>query len=262
MPRRIIIHAGFHKTGTSTLQSTLRENRVALKKQVALRLRWQMKSIVAAARGYSTDQDALTLVKVQSRFGQMINELPGMPRRTLVISAEELGGHMPGRGPLDSYAATPVLLYAYWEIAKARYPGAEILIYVSTRNADDWLTSAHWEHVKSSNMTLDLDAFRDRYHRAAALDDMVAEIASRVPVKVHSHALEDCKDLPLGPAAPLLDLCQIPLTVRSALVPVQPANQRLGQEVLDEMLRINRTETDPEARSAAKLALMNEAKPA
>ena len=32
MPRRIILHAGFHKTGTSSIQATLRENRVALKK--------------------------------------------------------------------------------------------------------------------------------------------------------------------------------------------------------------------------------------
>ena len=133
MPRRIIIHAGFHKTGTSTIQATLRENREAMKKHVALRLRWHMKDLVAATRGYSTWRDPLTLIKVQDRFTTLMDDLPGMPRRTLVISAEELAGHLPGRGELDDYSAAPILLYAFWEIARARYPQADILIYLSTR---------------------------------------------------------------------------------------------------------------------------------
>ena len=130
MPRRIIIHAGFHKTGTTTIQATLRENRVALKKQIALRLRWHMKDIVTAARGYSIDLDPLTLVKLQSRFGGMVNELPGMPRRTLIISAEELSGHLPGRGGLADYGAAPVLLYAYWEILRALSGGGNHNLFV------------------------------------------------------------------------------------------------------------------------------------
>ena len=169
MPRRIIIHAGFHKTGTSTVQATLRENRVAMKKHVALRLRWHMKDLVAATRGYSTDLDPLTLIKVQKRFGDLMNELPGMPRRTLIISAEELCGHLPGRGELADYSAAPVLLYAFWEIAKARYPQADVMIYLSTRAPEPWLSSAHWEHVRSSDMTMSFDAFRARYHRATPI---------------------------------------------------------------------------------------------
>ena len=259
MPRRILLHAGFHKTGTSTVQATLRENRVALKKHVALRLRWHMKDIVAAARGYSTDLDPLTLIKVQSRFGRMMNALPGMPRRTLVVSAEELSGHLPGRGALADYAAAPVLLYAYWEIARARYPEAEVLIYLSTRAPGDWLVSAHWEHVKSSDMTLGLDAFCDRYAGAADLDAMVDEVRARVPAPVHSHRLEDCDGLPLGPADPLLDLCDIPADLRAGLLPVGRRNERRGTEVLEAMLTINRTHTDPDARNRAKAALLAEA---
>jgi len=260
MPRRIIIHAGFHKTGTTTLQATLRENRTTLKKHIALRLRWHMKDIVAASRGYSTDQDPLTLIKVQSRFGSMMNALPGMPRRTLIISAEELSGHLPGRGDLMDYAAAPVLLYAYWEIAKARYPQAEVLIYLSTRSPTAWLASAYWEHVKSSNMTMDFDAFSTRYIKAAKLDDMVTEIASRVPAPVYAHALEDCCDLALGPADPLLDLCDLPQPLRSELVAAPPSNERLGDDVLHAMLEANRIHKTPAARNAAKAAILAEAR--
>jgi len=260
MPRRIILHAGFHKTGTSSIQATLRENRVALKKQVALRLRWHLKDIVVAARGYSTDLDPLTLIKVQSRFGEMVNALPGMPRRTLIISAEELSGHLPGRGPLADYSAAPVLLYAYWEILRSAYPEADILIYLTTRAPDAWLASAYWEHVKSSGMTMNYDVFEHTYAGAANLDGMVAEVASRVPAPVTAQRLEDCVDLPLGPADPLLDLCDIPLSVRAELQAVPPANQRHDPEILNALLDINRTHTDITARNAAKQALLSPTK--
>ncbi len=260
MPRRIVLHAGFHKTGTSSVQTTLRENRVALKKQAALRLRWQMTDLIHATRGYSTWRDPLTLLKAQDRFETLMEELPGMPRRTLIISAEELAGHLPGRGDLDDYSAAPVLLYAFWEIMARRFPAAEIQLYLSTRAPDPWLASAYWEHVKSSDMSLDFDAFRERYHKAADLDGMVTEIASRVPCQVHSHALEDCRDLPLGPADPLLDICDIPLSVRAELVSSPAANTRLDGDVLLAMLEANRTHKGAEARNKAKKAILIEAR--
>lgn len=261
MPRRIILHAGFHKTGTTSIQATLRENRAALKKHVALRLRWHMKDLVAATRGYSTWRDPLTLIKVQDRFSTLMDDLPGMPRRTLIISAEELSGHLPGRGALEDYSAAPVLLYAFWEIARARYPETEIMIYLSTRAPDPWLASAYAEHVKASNMTLDFGDFAARYQGASDLDGMVGEIASRVPVPVHHRALERCTDLPLGPADPLLDLCDLPLSLRAELTAVPAANTRLGDDVLQAMLQANRTHESSEARNAAKAHILKEAQP-
>ena len=259
MPRRIILHAGFHKTGTSSIQAVLRENRVALKKHVALRLRWHMKDLVAATRGYSTWRDPLTLIKVQDRFTRLMDELPGMPRRTLVISAEELAGHLPGRDELSDYSAAPVLLYAFWEIARARFPEADILIYLSTRAPGPWLESAWAEHVKASNMTLEFEDFAARYQGAADLEGMVGEVASRVPVPVHHRALEACTTLPLGPADPLLDLCDLPPSLRAALTPVPPANTRLNADVLRAMLEANRTHKGADARNAAKAEILKEA---
>jgi len=257
MPRRIILHAGFHKTGTTTLQATLRENRAALKKHIALRLRWHLKDLLSATRGYSTWRDPLTMLKVQDRFEAMLNELPGMPRRSLIISSEELCGHLPGRGDLMDYSAAPVLLYAFWDSARQRFPKADILIYLTTRASGAWLRSAWAEHVKSSGMTLDYPAFETKYAAAAKLEEMVQEIASRVPAPVHHAALEDCADLPLGTADPLLDLCDIPLALRGTLHAPPPANTRLEDDILRQMLQINRTHDGAEARNAAKAALLN-----
>lgn len=259
MPRRIIIHAGFHKTGTTTIQSFLRSNRVALRKQVALRLRWHMKDLLSATRGYSTDRDPLTLIKIQTRFGALMNDLPGMPRRTLIISAEELAGHLPGRGTLADYSAAPIMLYTFWEIAKARYPQAEILIYLTTRAPEPWLASAYWEHVKSSSMTMDFETFADKYHRAAELDHMVSEITSRVPAPVHTHTLETCRELPLGPADPLLALCDVPDAVLSRLVPEPVANARPNFAVLETLLEVNRNTKGEARRKQLKAAILAQA---
>ncbi len=260
MPRRIILHAGFHKTGTSSIQATLRENRIALKKYAALRLRWHMQELVSATRGYSTWRDPLTLIKAQDRFEKLMDGLPGMPRRTLIISDEELAGHLPGRGDLADYSAAPVLLYAFWEIMTKRYPEAEIMLYLSTRAPETWLKSAHWEHVKSSNMTMDMEAFHERYHAASNLEGMVSEIASRVPCPVHHTALEDCRDLPLGPADPLLDLCDLPLSLRSELVAPPPMNTRLSDDILNAMIAANKANPTSSARKAAKAAILAEAR--
>jgi hypothetical protein len=260
VPRRIIIHAGFHKTGTSSIQATLRENRVTMKRKIALRMRWHMQDLLAATRGYSTWRDPLTMIKVQHRFGLMINDLPSMPRRTLIISAEELAGHLPGRDDITDYSAAPVLLYAFWEIAKKRYPAAEIVIYLSTRAPAPWLASAHWEHVKASNMTLDFDDFAQKYEGAANLDAMVTDIASRVPVPVYHKRLEECTALPLGPATPLLDLCDLPQDVLSQMVSIPPENSRMGDDVLQALLQVNRTIKGSDARKAAKKLILSEAR--
>lgn len=256
MPRRIIFHARFQKTGTSTVQAVLRENRKVLMPHLAIRLKGQMQELIHATRGYSTYRTQQALDKVTTRFAGLLKNLPGMPKRTLVFSAEELSGHMPGRGDLADYSAAPILLYAFWEQARATFPDAEIGIYLTTRDANPWLRSAWAEHVKSSAMRLDFDAFKAQYGAAGDLQAVVSNIAARVPCKVTQTSLESCADLPLGPADPLLDLCDIPLALRAELATVPRANVRLSDPVLAALLEANRSYEDRDARTAAKAAIL------
>ena len=260
MPRRIILHPGFHKTGTSSLQATLRANRTALKPHIALRLRWHMKDLLHATRGYSTWRDPLTLLKAEHRFETLLDGLPQMPRRTLALSAEELAGHLPGRGDLADYSAAPELLEIFIRSLRQRFPQAEIIVYLSTRAPADWIASAYWEHVKASSMTLNLADFTARYAPSSDLDAMVQEITRRLPCPVHQTRLEDCRDLPLGPATPLLDLCELPQDLLKQLTLPPPANQRLPADLLQALLDANRRHADdPQARRRAKTALLTQA---
>lgn len=259
MPRRIILHTGFHKTGTTTIASTLRTNRQILNRRVALRLPAQMQELISATRGYSTWRDPLTLIKAETRFYNLLDALPSMPQRSLILSSEELGGHLPGRGDIFDYSAMPILLHRFWTIARERFPDADIAIYLSTRNPDAWLTSAYWQHVKSSSMTLDLDAFSTKFQGAADLQHVIDTIRDRLPCPVHHCSLEDSSHLPLGPTDPLLDLCHLPRQMRDTLVAAPVQNIRPDSQTLLALLDLNRTVKDPETRVAMKKSLLAKA---
>jgi hypothetical protein len=256
MPRKIVIHAGFHKTGTSTVQAVLRANRKALMPALAIRLKGQVKELISATRGYSTYGTADALDKVNRRFDALLADLPGMPRRTLLLSAEELSGHMPGRGALADYSAAPVLMYLFWQRAQAAFPNTPVQFCFATRDPVAWQRSSWAEHVKSSGMTLDFDDYDAAYPNAFDLAAVISEVRGRVPAPVHSYALEDCADLQLGPADPVLDMCDIPAQLRATLVSQPPQNTRLDDSTLAALLRINRTHKDAHARNAAKAKLL------
>jgi hypothetical protein len=256
MPREIVLHAGFHKTGTSTVQAVLRANRKALMPALAIRLKGQMRELISATRGYSTHGTAEALDKVSRRFDALLAALPGMPRRTLLLSAEELSGHMPGRGTLADYRAAPVLMHLFWARARAAFPKSAMQICFATRDARTWQRSAWAEHVKSSGLTLDFAAFCARYPDAPDLVRVITDVTARVPVPVHSYAVEDCAVLPLGPADPVLDLCGIPADLRAKLVPQPPQNTRLSERTLAALLDINRSHQQTGSRNAAKALLL------
>lgn len=253
MPRRIVIHAGFHKTATSSVQQVLRGNRAVLKPHLRSVLKWGMRDLLHAARGYSTWRDPLTLTKFARRFRTLLTEHADMPRRTLCLSAEELSGHMPGREGIATYAAAPDLAAEMARIAQETCPEAETLFYYSTRAPEDWLRSAYWEHVKSSSLTLDFDAFRAQFPDAADLDAIVDRVATAQPCPVHRARIEDHR---AAPAAPLLRLCGVPQDTIAALPPTPVANPRPNPDTLTALLEANRRYRDRDQRKAAKQAIL------
>lgn len=182
MPRKIVVHAGFHKTGTSTVQAVLRANRKALMPALAIRLKGQMQELMSATRGYFTYGTPDALDKVSRRFDALLDDLPGMQ--------------------------------------------------------------------------LDFADYCAQYPTASDLAAVVSELRRRVPAPVHSYALEDCSDLRLGPADPVLDLCDIPDDIRSTLIAQPPQNTRLDEDTLAALLEINRAHRDTDARNAAKAELL------
>ncbi|WP_299355064.1 sulfotransferase [uncultured Shimia sp.] len=254
---KIIIHAGFHKTGTSSVQATLRHNRTNLKPHAALALKWRIKDLTHAMRGYSTWPDPISLMKVTHRLDQWLNDMPDLKNRGLIVSAEELAGHMPGREEIADYSAAAVLAREIRDAFVRRYRQPDLHFVYTTRAASSWLNSAYWEHVKSSSMTITQDTFLGRFPNAANFGSVLDKVQTAVsPYSVTHVPIEDCNTLRLGPAERLLKLAGLTDADLKKFEPILPANTRLPIGVLQELLDLNRNISDREARSAAKKAVL------
>lgn len=255
----ILIHAGFHKTGTTTIQQTLRGNRAALRPHAILALRRDLEPLLLAARAYSAYGDPLSLAKFSLRADAFVSALPGLKKRGLILSSEELSGHLPGRGGIPDYRAAPVLMGELAAAFTRRYDKPDLTFVFTTRSADSWLTSAYWEQVKSSNQTLSLDDYRAKFGPAANFDPTLADIEHNIaPARLLSYALEDSATAALGPATALLQCLGLSDETLAALSPAPAANTRLPADALDSLLALNRTHADnSDARIAAKRAFLN-----
>ena len=60
-PRRIVLHAGFHRTGTTSAQKTLRLNGSALWPRMALELPHRMTEVCSAALPHTVQRDSLSM---------------------------------------------------------------------------------------------------------------------------------------------------------------------------------------------------------
>jgi hypothetical protein len=254
MTKRIVIHAGFHKTGTSSAQAFLAENGRVLWPVMALGLGYRFRPLLAAARGYSTYRTRLRLARFDLRLHSYLKS-QRLKTRDLLISSEELSGHLPGRGDLADYSAAPVLMRRLEKGLRRAYPEAKLSFVFTLRHPETWWPSAYWEHVKSSRMVLDFDAFMARY---GALDLEAAAASIRLKSEVRTYWLEEISGAPYGPATPLLELMELAPRRWAKLRPVAQKNRAPAdrEALIAAFLELNRSDLDGETVKARKEALL------
>ncbi|MCA0870746.1 hypothetical protein LCL97_07920 [Seohaeicola saemankumensis] len=253
---RILIHAGFHKTGTTTVQQALRHNRAALKPHLRFLLRPAMVAACDSARAWSARRDPLDLALFRYELAQLAESWDPTDPRPLLLSSEDLAGHMPGRHGLTTYDATPQLMQVLADTLTAARPEADLSFYFSTRGAANWLASCHAQHLAASRMTLSAADYATRYASSAGLDAVIDAVARAVaPHPVHRTPLEASRTRPLGPLDPLIDLIGLPAEPRATLILPPPANTRPSPARLDALLQLNRGPLPDRALRAAKKSL-------
>ncbi len=145
--RRVIVHAGFHKTGTTTVQQYLRANSKHLWKRCALVLPTKLHSNAArmAVRYSRFGTDAL-LQHYEADLYAALSALDVGDKRTVLISDENLSGQMPGRNGQMGYSATPALM-SRTEDAICDVFGVEtdVVFVFTTRAPEAWLKSTRYE---------------------------------------------------------------------------------------------------------------------
>jgi len=256
MSLRLVLHAGFHKTGTTSAQETLKANRAVLQPHLRVVLRPDMVGLCEAARAYSVSRAAADLAFVQAEAAYVAESWEGT--RPVLVSSEDLCGHMPLRRGLQDYSAAPKLLAAMTEVFGAAHPGANMRIVLTTRAAAPWLRSCYVQHLRATDITMNVAEYATAYAASADLMGMAQTIAKSVPCPVDALPLEEIGGHRLGPAAALLTRAAPDLDL-SVLRALPPANTAPPQAKIDAMLALNRQALDKTARRAAMQALHRKA---
>lgn len=258
-PPRVVVHGGFHKTGTSSAQTFLLSNGDNVYPATALVMPGKLrKGAARLAVRYSRDGRAATLAAFKDSLRDTLGALDLGLKRNAIISDENLCGRMPGRDGHEGYGAAPVLMAAVAEVIReAIHPETDIRFLFTTRDPDSWLHSCWYHNLRKSRMELDFDAFTAIHGGSAQLTDTVATIRAAVaPLPVFEVALEDVCDNPEGPASAILQLLGHPSHLREKMAAAEIRNRAPDPELATALLALNRSDLDEAALLARKAALL------
>lgn len=262
MVRRIVIHPGFHKTGTSSIQHFLWVNRAALSDRIAILQLRHLKEPARMCMSFSRNRNPLLLSDLVEELDTVLAEqgIAGTDPRDILVSCEALSGHCPGWPGVIDYATAPytaTVLAGYFD---ERFPGSEVMVVYSTRRADDWLWSAWRHHLVGQKLTEDFADWARRLQPAAEFGAVIAEVAGAVaPVQVFDLPLEEAMHHEKGPGGSLLELFDLPDPLRRSLEPVGHANRGPDEALSKELLWLNRSNLGDRKLRESKTRLLDEA---
>lgn len=264
---RILLHPGFHKTGTTSLQGYLSDHQTVL----APYLTYYGKDALAGPSGWaqSYGQRPYTwrLGAFRRAFARVLKAIPDAP--VIVLSRETFCGAMPGHRDwlgreVTSYGrqAIPLCRHAVAALRRRFGAGAEIELLLTTRGQEPWLRSVYGHLVRSIDLTEDEDTFVARRLGRVDLEHEAQAIASALPgVSLHLSRLEDLSQRPLGPASAVLDRLDLPSGVVDSLPQPRRRNPRQSPELETEFLALNRSNLPKGVLRARKAALLRAAGP-
>lgn len=252
---RILLHPGFHKTGTSSIQHFLWLNRDALAPSFAPVMLRHLKPVVRMACRFSRFQNPIDLIDVVPALDHAMQEAAIRPGQDIVISCEGLLGHLPGWPGVATYDAAPTLLTYYTGYLQDRFPGADLRVIFTVRDAESWLFSAYRHHLRGQRMTLSAGAFAANHALAADLIRVADAVAAVIDVNVLTLALSNMRDHPGGPGGAICDLMDLPDATRAALKPVGQGNTGPDEGLWQQFLDLNRSNLSDQAVQAEKTRL-------
>lgn len=247
----ILLHPGFHKTGTSSLQGGARTQIDRLAAHLQFRNTADLPRSARSARRFSARPERINLRKFADDFAQELGNVAPDGPQNLLISSEDLCGTLPGLRGVMSYDAVPSLMNVATAVLQSRFGGdARITLWFTTRTRESWLRSMWYQNLRAQRLTEDFAAFRPLLARAAELDAVVTGVNMRLGgrTRVIATPIEECGPAPLGPLGAALDLLGIPA---DGLAPL-PARNAQPEGAAEELLALNNSDLDDSALIEAK----------
>lgn len=260
---QVIVHAGFHKTGTTSMQNFLHQNRDSLAPYFHYYGQQDFMNAGAAARFYAQRPYPHRLLNFRHALRRFLASIPD--HQMIVLSRESFSGGMPGHRMLGgrmitSYhkAARKLSKVIIAELRRRFGPDVEITFLYTTRNREDWIKSVHGHLLRSIDMVDDLEAFAARFAPDYSPTQEAQRMADALaPVPVEIAALEDYSDHPHATAAVVMDLANIPDELRANLPAAPHSNRGQSGKLRSAFLELNRTPMSKSDRKARKQALLD-----
>lgn len=262
--KRVLVHAGFYKTGTTSLQDFLSRNRAALAPHFTYLGPEDLRDATARARDYARWPTPLRRARFRRALGATLADPALNAAPALVLSRENFIGLMPGhrdwrRRPAIGFPHAAQLLGVVTDALTGRFPGAGIEFLFTTRDRGPWLGSIHGHLLRSINLTDDLDQFTARFPSGFSCASEITRLTAALsPHPVHQADLATLSQRPEGPAAAILDLLAVPDTLRRTLAPTAPANPGQSPAQRAAFLDLNRRRLSPADLKTAKQSLMDD----
>lgn len=207
-PIRVIVHACFYRTGTTSVQAFLSLNRRAIAPYAKIYMGERLGAATSLGRVYGklpVFWRRRAFARAMDRFLTSI-----VPSPCIVISRESFCGMMIGYTRLGRtaarYAETAIPLAR--EIRRAvvaRFgPDLDLTFVYTTRNPDAVTHSSYGHVLRSSRMRDTPEQFAVRFADTLDLENEAALIRhASSPTRVATIHLDSWADHPFGPAAPL-----------------------------------------------------------
>jgi len=244
---RVIVHAGFHKTGTTSLQHFLAKNRNVLAPYFTYYGKAEFMQAGANARIYAQRPFIWRRLAFRRSFRRFLLGIPNAP--IIVLSRETFSGVMPGHRnitgrTITTQAATATILAR--EIISAlrvRFgPDVRVEFLYTTRDRESWIRSVYGHLLRSIHLTIDYPAFYESFAKLSGPEHDAHHIADEIaPVPVHIADLAEFANHPEGPAAAVLEIAGVPDQVRLQLKPAKLQNPGQSGEMELEFLHLNRS---------------------
>ena len=259
-PPHIILHPGFHKTGTSSTQAYLSKWQSKIP-NLGVYISKDFKPLNDRAWIYGVRPYLPQRLRVRSALPAALRQMPH--HDTIVISCENLTGVPPGfirtsKTRVTSYAeaGTP-LLRDMIAALRQRFEGCKITLTFSLRGRDAWLASNYAQQLSSRRLTEEFDAFSDRFDPAFTLEQEAQRLIDALtPDAAQTHRLEDSATSAQGPATPILRLIGLTEAEISALPKATRRNRRRSPELQAALLNANRTIKGRRALAAARRSIL------
>ncbi|SEW31746.1 hypothetical protein SAMN04488515_2251 [Cognatiyoonia koreensis] len=248
-PIRVIVHPGFHKTGTSSLQSYLKAHRSRLTDYGAIYLKADFLDAGNLGRIYGLRPFFWRRRQFRRAFDAFLTSIP--QSKVIFLSWEGFSGVMPGHrrvigGTVQDFktAAIPLGREIIAALRERFGPNVEITFLYTLRDHESWIKSVYGHVVRSIRITDDFETF---CATLSDLPDIMTEaqtIGHALGVPVITARLEETGGHRLGPARAALQAMGVPEDVQAKLPAAHRSNTGLSKEDEAEFLKLNRTIND------------------